>query len=206
MLTFLPFATTMRPYGCFSLGHILTCFPAFDRTALTRWAARGLIVRLRNGWYALAESLNTTDFRWLVANQIYSPSYISLHYALAFYGMIPETVVQLTSVTTLKTATFDNAAGRFAYQSVAPRLFFGYTLKRIDERHAVRFATPEKALLDLLHLNPYYSSASDYLDLRLDDSYMQDDFDRQLFLDYAARAGGKTLAARARTLLKTYDL
>lgn len=196
----------MQLYGCFCLQHVLSHFPAFDRTALTRWTTRGLLIKLRQGWYALPEALKRPDFTWLVANKMYSPSYISLHYALAFYGVIPETVVQLTSVSTLKTATFTNVAGHFSYQKISPRLFFGYELKRIDERQAVMFATPEKALLDLLYLNPYYAQEADFLDLRLDDDYMHDGFNRDRFLSYVITAGSKALAVRARRLLKTYEL
>ena len=56
------------------------------------------------------------------ASQIYKPSYISLHSALCFNGMIPEEVVHLTSVTTRWTANFENAVGTFSYDLVEPRL------------------------------------------------------------------------------------
>jgi hypothetical protein len=35
------------------------------------------------------------------------------------------------------------------------------------------FATPEKALLDLLYLNPYYKTEQDMEELRLDEYYAQ---------------------------------
>lgn len=40
--------------------------------------------------------------------------------------MIPESVVQFTSVTTLKTANFENLWGQFSYQNVKESLMFGY--------------------------------------------------------------------------------
>lgn len=61
---------------------------------------------LRNEYYAFPEFRQFPEASRYVANLIYSPSYISLHSALEFYGMIPEEVVQITSVTTLKAAKF----------------------------------------------------------------------------------------------------
>ena len=46
----------------------------------------------------------------MVANKIYSPSYISLETALSYYGLIPESVYALTSVSTRKTISFNKAS------------------------------------------------------------------------------------------------
>jgi hypothetical protein len=53
-----------------------------------------------------------------------------LHTALAFYGIIPEAVVQVTSVTSLKTASFRNEFGEYSYKNVKENLMFGYELKQ----------------------------------------------------------------------------
>jgi hypothetical protein len=39
---------------------------------------------------------------------------VSLHSALAFHGIIPEAVTQITAVSTLKTADFQNVFGEFS--------------------------------------------------------------------------------------------
>lgn len=109
---------------------------------------------------------------WYVANQIYRPSYISLHTALSFYGLIPESVVQITSVTSLKTATFTNSMGEYSYKSMKEGLMFGYQLKPITDNLTIRFATPEKAILDLLYLYPFYNSVQELEELRLDEDYL----------------------------------
>lgn len=64
---------------------------------------------MRNEYYAFLEFRQVPESARVVIRIIYKPSYISLHSALCLYGMIPEEVVQLTSVTTLKTAKFENA-------------------------------------------------------------------------------------------------
>lgn len=196
----------MMPQGCFCRQQMETWFPGFDRTNLTRWTDKGLLLKLRQGWYAFAESKGTGDFSWLVANQIYQPSYISLHYALAFYGMIPETVVQYTSVTTLKTAAFQNALGYFVYQKVVPSMFFGYEPRMTADKRAILFATPEKALMDLLYLNPFYDNEEEFLQLRLDEYYMAEELNVERLLSYLREAGNKALEKRTRRLLRTYGL
>jgi len=141
-----------------------------------------------------------------VANRIYAPSYISLHSALSFYGMIPEEVVQLTSVTTLKTAKFENDFGTFHYQNVKTSLYFGYEIKMMQNGRGLLFATPEKALLDLLYLNPFYKTEQDMEELRLDEDYMQSEFNKERFSDYLTRIGSKALEQRVRRLLKVYGI
>jgi len=60
--------------------------PDFNSNNLTRWVKRGLLVKLRNGFYAFSEYLEKPGFSLYISNRIYKPSYISLHTALAFYG------------------------------------------------------------------------------------------------------------------------
>jgi len=65
--------------------------------------------------------------------------------------MIPERVVAWTSVTSRAPRIFENAFGVFRYQHVKPAAFFGYRPVEISGRK-VLLAEPEKALLDLWHL------------------------------------------------------
>lgn len=101
------------------------------------------------------ECVRYVDVVRRIANVIYSPSYVSLHYTLCFYEMIPEAVTTITSVTTLKTCRFDNRFGTFVYQTVKPSFFFGYEPMVGRDGKGFFMATPEKALLDLLYLYPF---------------------------------------------------
>ena len=89
-MDFLTFRERMYPMGCFNINQVLLWEKDFDRNNLTRWCRKGLLVKLRNQYYAFPEYRQVPDFARYVANQIYAPSYISLHTALCFYGMIPE--------------------------------------------------------------------------------------------------------------------
>jgi hypothetical protein len=85
-----------------------------------------------------------------IAFRLYSPSYISLEKALSVYGIIPEMVYGITSVTPKTTREFRNKFGDFTYRHIKPTLFFGY---REDKERRCLMAEPEKALLDYLYLN-----------------------------------------------------
>ena len=205
-MDFLTFKERMYPMGCFNINQVLLWEKDFDRNNLTRWCRRGLLVKLRNQYYAFPEYRQMPDFSRYVANRIYSPSYISLHSALSFYGMIPEEVVQLTSVTTLKTARFENDFGTFHYQNVKTPFYFGFEIKTIQSGRGLLFATPEKALLDLLYLNPYYKTEQDMEELRLDEDYMQNELNLERLNGYLSKIGSKTMEQKVKRLMKVYEL
>lgn len=123
------------------------------RNQLTRWTKRGLLVSLRKGIYILnAADRKIHPDSFSVANILYEPSYVSLESALSFYELIPEKVTTVTSVTTKKTARFENEFGAFAYQRIKPAAFRGF--KKIGEGYQSFFmAEPEKAVVDFLYLN-----------------------------------------------------
>ncbi|MCR4918714.1 MAG: hypothetical protein K5928_02720 [Prevotella sp.] len=205
-MDFLTFKDKMYPLGCFNINQVLLWEEGFDRNNLTRWCRKGLLDKLRNQYYAFPEYRRVPDFSRYVANRIYSPSYISLHSALSFYGMIPEEVVQLTSVTTLKTARFKNSFGTFHYQNVKTNLFFGYEIKIMRNGRRLMFATPEKAILDLLYLNPYYKTEQDMEEIRLDEDFMQSELNKERLVDFLSKMKSKVMEHKVKCLLKVYDI
>ena len=173
-----------------------------------------MLVKLRQGWYAFPELLQRPDFSRYVACRIYRPSYISLHTALSMYGMIPEAVTSITSISTLKTARFENKFGQYSYQNVKPELFFGYKPVELPINTAVinapkqtwLLAQPEKALLDLLYLYPFYDNDTELEQFRLDEAYMTEELDIKRLCEYQRRIGCKALDSRIRKLLRLYNL
>jgi predicted transcriptional regulator of viral defense system len=137
---------------------------------------------------------------------MYRPSYVSLHSALNFYGIIPEAVVQVTSVTTLKTISFLNAFGEYSYKSLKENLMFGYALKPLSDGKTLQLALPEKALLDLLYIYPFYNTEDEMENLRLDEDFLHDQLDGKLMMDYLLRFDNKALESRVNLLMKIYSL
>lgn len=205
-MNYLEFKNRMFDLACFNTHQVYAWNPDFDRNNFVRWVKKGLLVRLRQGYYTFPEYKNKPDFTLFFANRIYRPSYISLHTALAFYGIIPEAVVQITSVTSLKTASFQNEFGEYDYKSIREELMFGYDFKTIASGQSIKLARPEKALLDLLYLYPFYNSEKEMEELRLDEDFLQDELNLQRLENYLSGFKNKALKKRVRLLKSSYSL
>jgi len=161
-MKYLEFKNTFRKFPIISTSHIAnlttasgaTIKPRSLKNNLTIWQKKGYLIKLRKGLYILNEQdRKITPSRLFMANALYSPSYISTEYALGYYGMIPERVEDLTSVTTKKTSRFKNSFGTFHYQHLKTELFFGMTQITDESGLLVLLAYPEKAILDFIYLN-----------------------------------------------------
>lgn len=164
------------------------------------------IIRLKKGLYVcnpeITGKILSTE---LIANHLYTPSYVSMSSALRYYGLIPEAVYTKQSMTLKHSKDFDTPLGRFEYTHISKKAFsVGLTNIRKDG-YAFVIATPEKALCDLIANSPnvnlrYLKDAVTYLE---DDIRMElDDFRQmkpEIFEEYI-NVGKK--AGSIRTLLK----
>lgn len=116
---------------------------------LARWKKEGRIIALRRGMYTLPGA-KVPPNQALVANAIYRPSYLSLEWALSYYGLIPDVVFSCTSVTTRVGKRFSNQLGEFYYRHIKSTAYWGFNQKLIGG-FRIWVAEPEKALLDYLH-------------------------------------------------------
>jgi predicted transcriptional regulator of viral defense system len=109
---------------------------------------RGEIVRIRRGLYARSRLYGGTVEPMEIANLVYGPSYISLEYALSYYGMIPERVEVITSVTPKRSKIFSTPLGKLTYEHVPVKPFAAGIA--LEERNGINIliATREKALCD----------------------------------------------------------
>ncbi len=205
-MNFIEFRNRFFSLAGFNINQVYAAYPGFNRNNLVNWVKQGYLVRLRQGYYAFPDYRGSAEMTLFFGNLIYKPSYISLHTVLSFYGIIPEAVPQITSVTTLKTMTFENDFGEYSYKSIKPAMMFGYDLKETEGGRHTRFATPEKALIDLLYLYPFYDAERDFEELRLDESFMEQDFNTARFTEFCDRIGSKALSSRVNMLRKVYNL
>jgi len=205
-MNFIEFKSKMQELACFNLNQIYAFQPNFDRNNLVRWKKKGYLIALRNGYYTFPDFLSLPGYGYFFANKMYAPSYVSLHSALAFYDIIPEAVVQITSVSSLKTAFFSNPFGQFSYQNLKSELMFGYDLKPVDKRRNTLFATPEKAILDLLYLYPFYNNEQEMTELRFDEVFMQDELNVERLNDFTEKFKSKALRKRVDLMLKVYEI
>lgn len=147
----------MGSVGCFDLATVVQLTDekrASILVQLSRWCRSGKLIPLRRGMYALPKCYRSVPINPArLANEIYSPSYLSTYWALGYYGLIPEKVVSYTSATTRKTKVFRNDFGVFRYQNIKQEIFFGFKKESIGQEQ-IRIAEAEKALLDLFYLQP----------------------------------------------------
>lgn len=112
----------------------------------------GHILRLKRGLYIANPTVSgqrvSTE---LVANHLYSPSYVSMHSALSWYGLIPERVYLMQSMTLKHSRRFENAFGVFEYIGVSRDYFPIGVQQQEAESGAFIIASPEKALCDLVY-------------------------------------------------------
>lgn len=164
------------------------------------------IIRLKRGLYVCSSEVTGVALSTeLIANHLYTPSYVSMSSALRYYGLIPEEVFVMQSMTLKHSRDFDTPVGRFEYTRISKDAFsVGLTSIRKTE-YAFVIATPEKALCDLVANSPgvnlrYPKDAALYLeeDIRMELSdFIQ--MDSAIFEAYA-EVGKK--ADSIRTLLK----
>ncbi len=130
---------------------LVSCLRGYakPRDRISGLLADGSLIRIRKGLYVFGERYRRAPLsREHLANLIYGPSYVSLDYALSHYGLIPERVENVTSVTTGENRRFETSLGDFTYRSLHPRRY-APGIRWAGERNAhYLMATPEKALVD----------------------------------------------------------
>ncbi len=125
------------------------------RDKITDLLRKKQIIRVKKGLYIFGPDYRKRPYsREILANLIYGPSYISLDYALSYYGLIPERVETLTSVTTGRSRSFTTPVGQFTYSMIPLQAFqTGMTRIELDDGGAFLIATPEKAIIDKISID-----------------------------------------------------
>ena len=125
---------------------------ARPRDKISDLLRKGRIIRVKKGLYIFGDEYRRRPYsREILANLIYGPSYISLDYALQHYGLIPERVEAVTSVTTGRSRKFSTPVGLFTFRMISLAAFrIGMDRIEIGSGRAFLMATPEKALADKL--------------------------------------------------------
>jgi len=123
---------------------------AYPRNKINDLLRQGVIIRVKKGLYVFGDRYRRHPYsRELLANLIYGPSYVSLDYALAYQGLIPERVEALTSVTPNRSRRFATPVGLFIYRQIPARAYeVGMVRVETDHDQAFLMASPEKALAD----------------------------------------------------------
>ena len=152
---------------------------------IVRMTGNKEIIKLTKGLY----ETDKTVAGYLLAGSIYGTSYLSLDYALSLYGLIPERVVEYTSVTsdTGKKKLYKNYFGTYTYRDI-PLAAFPYEVKlRKEGEYSYWIASPCKALCDKLYSLKPVKNKSELKSLLFDDLRIDEDefnkLDKEILLD-----------------------
>ncbi len=100
-----------------------------------------------------------TDNDFIIANNLVTPSYISMKTALFLHGQLQQIPFTIELVTPVNSRIIDN----YKYFRINPKLFFGYEKVNIDNS-SVYVATVEKAIIDGIYYNNISRSTIDEID------------------------------------------
>ncbi len=114
---------------------------------LYRYAKAGFIKRIKKGLYIFPDTVPPEPY---LANRLYAPSYISCEFALSYHGIIPETVYEITSVSTKATRKFEKLGKIYSYRRIRKGAFTGYAVVK-QQAYSFLIADPEKAFVDTLY-------------------------------------------------------
>ena len=199
-MQYLDFRQQLKDFVVFSLADIRKVEPKFHRARLNEWQEKGYIKKLRRGFYMFSDLVLNEETLFLIANRLYSPSYVSLETALSFYGLIPEGVYSLTSVSTKKTASFKTTITEFSYRKIKPTLLFGYRLET-QKGQGYKIAEMEKAVLDYVYLNPDIVQEADFHEWRFNSQEFLVKADMVKVREYAKVFGSKRFLEQVGKLL-----
>ena len=200
-MNYLSFREKLRDFAAFNLSDIRKIDAGFDLRRLSEWQAKGYLKMIRRGHYVFSDLEINESVLFLMANKIYTPSYVSLEMALSHYNLIPEAVYGITSVASRKTNYFKTDFGEFIYRHIKPQLMFGYKLIGYQGK-IFKLAEPEKAVLDFFYLNTHIEAKEDFEGLRFNSEEFVENSDKNKFKDYLSAFENKKLAQRVNTFLR----
>jgi predicted transcriptional regulator of viral defense system len=201
-MRFREFESRIRALPAFNLNDVRKLDPGFHRQQLNYWHNQGYIRPLAGGYYLLTNREMNEMVLFMVANKIYEPSYVSLESALAYYEIIPETVLGVTSISSRKTKQYDSAWGVFSYRSVKPQYMIGYQVIENTPGLKFKIAYLEKAIVDYLYLNSKTQSIADFEGLRWNRTQLHDLLDHSVFTRYVELFDKRALENRVTQFLE----
>jgi len=146
------------PGGLFDQTVVRNLFPDLSQggrnVLIHRAIASGEVLALRRGLYILSEPYRKSQpHPFAVAPMLYAPSAISMESSLAFHGLIPEAVYQITSSTPKRSHQASTPLGDFIFTSIpASSPLAGVESVKLDAIFWGFVATPFRAIADLVYL------------------------------------------------------
>ena len=200
-MRYIDLKTQLEKFIVFSTRDVKKLEKDFHNQRLSEWQNKGYVRKVTKDYYIFSDLELNESVLFLIANKIYSPSYVSMEMALSYYNLIPESVYGITSIASQKTKVFKIFLGEFTYRHIKPELMFGYKLVEYKNQN-YKIAELEKTLLDYLYLNPHLNNEKDFFELRFNKNVFTSNVDENILANYLEVFNNKSLDRRLRKLLK----
>lgn len=137
-------------FGHEEISRVLGISLQSSRVSANRYVKHGLLIRIKRNMYVLAEKWRTLEReeKFILANLLQVPSYISLMTALDYYEI--STQMQrdfIESVALKRTKEIEAENSIFTYTKINTNLYKGF-----KKEEGFFIAVPEKAFLDAFYL------------------------------------------------------
>ncbi len=137
-------------FGYEEISRILGISLQSSRVSANRYVKQGVLVRIKRNFYVLNEKwkILEKEGKFILANLVQIPSYISLMTALDYYeitSQMQREFIESIAVKRSKEVEVKNTV--FNYTRISPVLYTGFRKEK-----GFFIATPEKAFLDALYL------------------------------------------------------
>jgi predicted transcriptional regulator of viral defense system len=128
--------------------------PGARKLLVHRAVRAGEVIRLTPGKFCLGPPFcRIPAHPFVVASFLHGPSHVSLESALWHYGLIPEAIHHVASVTNHRSRTLGTPLGRFEFIRVpATRPRAGVTAARMDGTFWAWIASPLRTIADLIYV------------------------------------------------------
>lgn len=167
-----------------SYSFVMDCLKTYKspRSKITQLLKTGALIRVKKGLYVFCQPLVKGQIcKELLANLIFGPSYVSLEWALAFHGLIPERVEEVTSVNFKRKKDYATPLGRYSYFKIpVARYPVGVDIIELNHYQKFLMASKEKAICDFLTIRRGKFVSQKHLmeilfeDMRIDEDDIRD--------------------------------
>jgi predicted transcriptional regulator of viral defense system len=139
-----------------ALANYLNKNPNTLRNWLDYWENKGELIRVKRGFYVFQDFIDKRDnalyYPKFLATKMIEPSYLSMESVLQNYQMLTDAVYNYSVITTKKTNSITNKFGTFNYNSIADKLFIGFSMESYGNMNWF-IASKAKALFDYMYFN-----------------------------------------------------
>jgi len=134
--------------------YLLDRSPEDVHVIVSRALKKQSLTRVKNGLYIINPPYRKKEVsKFELAQNIYTPSFISLESSLSYHNWIPEAVYATTSVATKRAKHFETPLGNFRFYHVPSKHFLMNVKRVVNESSVFLLAEPWRALADYIYVH-----------------------------------------------------